>query len=165
VSGEERFALVSRGDRVHGRVRPHPADGPSQAVLALAPDGAADHPLIERVFQELGAVASVASIDLPLCGARHSDKLSEVAFDERDPVAARLRPDLEQQLAADLAATLDYLKRRLGLRDPPLVLAIGPRPALCAGLPLPAGARLLSEPEATPRLFSALRAELKGPRP
>jgi len=100
------WSLLSRGDRVHGYViRPaHP--GPNPVILLAGPDGCASSALAESAALACSATAALISFDLPLCGARRSDKLSALALDARTPLAARLRPELEQQVAADLAAVL-----------------------------------------------------------
>ena len=46
----------------------------------------------------------------PLCGSRRSDKLSALALDPSQPLAARLRADLETQTAADLAQVVALLR-------------------------------------------------------
>ncbi len=155
----QRIVFASRGDLVYGRLLAHPSADRRPLVLALAPDGACDHPVIERAFDELGAAASVASIDLAHCGARR-DKLSPVIFDDAHPLAARLLPDREQQLAADLTATFAFLQRPPARLRTALLLAIGARPALVARIRLDADIRLLEEPAITPALFAALRSEL-----
>jgi hypothetical protein len=160
-TGEERFVLGSRGDLVHGRLRRHPRAAERALALVLSPDGAADHPVVERVFAALAELASVASIDLPLCGARHSDKLTEIAFDDSDPVAARLRPDLERQLEADLAITLRWLRSELGTRAAVRILMVGERAALCAGLRLEAVELLRTKPSETTAALATLAEQLR----
>lgn len=101
-----RWSLLSRGDRVHGYlIRPaHP--GPHPVLLLAGPDGCASSALAESAALACSATAALISFDLPLCGARRSDKLSALALDPGTPLAVRLRPELEQQVAADLAAVL-----------------------------------------------------------
>jgi hypothetical protein len=100
------WSLLSRGDRVHGYViRPAHA-GPHPVILLAGPDGCASSALAESAASACSATAALISFDLPLCGARKSDKLSALALDARTPLAARLRPELEQQVAADLASVL-----------------------------------------------------------
>jgi hypothetical protein len=52
----------------------------------------------------------VAVFDLPLCGSRRSDKLSELVLDAGADAARLLRPELELQLASDLSRGLDVLE-------------------------------------------------------
>ena len=58
---------------------------------------------------ELAELATLAFIDLPLCGARASEKLGDILFDPAHPLAPRLRPDLLAQLGADLELVRAHL--------------------------------------------------------
>lgn len=102
---ETSFSLLSRGDRVRGKLWKPAGRGPHPLVILGSADGAA-----------AGAVASptraaLATFDFPLCGARSSGKISPQALE-------RLRPDLEAQTRADLDALLAHLGH-----DPELDLA------------------------------------------
>ncbi len=101
------LCLLSRGDRVRVVCSGPGDDVP--LVLALGPDGAADSAWTRALRGACPEAWCVAGVDLPLCGARHSDKLSRAAFDPADPLAARLRPDLERQTATDLECVRDAL--------------------------------------------------------
>lgn len=100
------WSLLSRGDRVHGRtLRPAHA-GPHPVILLAGPDGCADSVFGESAAAAWCTRAALVSLDLPLCGSRKSDKLSALALDAGIPLARRLRPELEAQVASDLAAVL-----------------------------------------------------------
>ena len=101
MSGEQTFSLTSRGDRLHGRWAVAP-EGP--AVVLGAPDGCAAHPWVDSRFAAWSDLASLVALDLPLCGTRSSEKLSEHGLDPNHPLSSRIRIDLEIQLAADLCA-------------------------------------------------------------
>ena len=108
--GEYRFWLSSRGDLVRGRVRSSKG-GPGQPlVVAAAPGGAADHPWVDALFEAWSEWAALVALDLPLCGSRRSEKLSEPGLDPGHAIAARIRSDLESQLAADLRAVVDLVR-------------------------------------------------------
>jgi hypothetical protein len=110
--GQREISLLSRGDRVRLLLSPS-ASSPAPLVLLAGPDGSAQSDWGDGVRASLDPAWVVASIDLPLCGARHSDKLSATAFDPGDPLAQRIRADLEEQVAVDLERAL----RVLGSRD------------------------------------------------
>ena len=100
------WSLLSAGDRVRGRTVKPANTGRHPVILLAGPDGCAS-----SVFSESAAAAWCARValvvfDLPLCGSRKSDKLTSLALDERMPLAQRLRPELEAQVASDLAAVL-----------------------------------------------------------
>lgn len=86
--------------------------GPHPAVLLLSGDGTCKGAEAQRLIAALSSWAVVVALDLPLCGARASDKLSAVAFDPQHPLAQRLRPDLVTQLEADLDAVRTALEAR-----------------------------------------------------
>lgn len=107
------FSLLSRGDRVRGRlVRPE-KPGPYPLVLLAGPDGCAESGAADAAIAAFGAWAAVAAIDLPLCGARRSEKIAPSDLASRDSVAARLREDLELQVQSDLTRTLRFLRDAL----------------------------------------------------
>ncbi|MBW2280113.1 MAG: hypothetical protein JRG76_02775 [Deltaproteobacteria bacterium] len=110
--GEYRFWLSSRGDLVRGRVRSSKG-GPGQPlVVVAAPGGGADHPWVDALFAAWSEWAALVALDLPLCGSRRSDKLSEYGLDPGHAIAAQIRGDLESQLAADLAAVVELVRGR-----------------------------------------------------
>jgi pimeloyl-ACP methyl ester carboxylesterase len=93
-------------------------------VILCTPDGRSDGELVERARAAWSARAALATFDLPLCGARHSDKLSASALDPSHPLAARLRVDLEAQTAADLERVIALLRSDRDL-DPERVSLVG----------------------------------------
>lgn len=101
MSDAREFCIASRGDRARGRWKPGP---PGRSVILAAPDGTALHPWIASRFAAWGDAATLIALDLPLCGTRTSEKFSEHGLDPDHPLSARIRPDLEVQLAADLVA-------------------------------------------------------------
>ena len=100
------WSLLARGDRVRGRIALPTGAGPHAVVVLAAPDGCAQGPFVESALAALLPRRAVVVFDLPLCGSRKSDKLSALALDPRQPLAQRLRADLDAQLDADLAAVL-----------------------------------------------------------
>lgn len=101
MNAVQGFCLSSRGDLVRGRW----SVGPEGAVVVLgAPDGCAAHPWVNARFEAWSAAATLVAPDLPLCGTRSSEKLSEHGLDPAHALGARIRGDLEIQLAADLCA-------------------------------------------------------------
>jgi hypothetical protein len=110
--GETQVSFLSRGDRVRGRVRAHAAPRAPLVVLG-PPDGAAWGAYADAALRSWSAWGSIASFDLPLCGARRSDKLSAIAFDPEADLAAAIHGDLEAQLESDLAIALDWLAEEL----------------------------------------------------
>jgi len=103
---ETRWSLLSRGDRVHGcSVKPQ-GPGRHPVILLAGPDGCASSPFVLAAAAAWCARAALVSFDLPLCGSRKSDKLSALALDLRLPLAARLRPELEAQVASDVSLVL-----------------------------------------------------------
>lgn len=109
MSGTARvLRFLSRGDWVRLRLL-----GPTRAhgvplLLIGTQDGDAAGSCAERALATWSHRALVAVVDLPLCGARRSDKLDPRTHGEL------LRRDLEEQLAADLAGALDLLEDALG---------------------------------------------------
>lgn len=99
---EVRFTLSSRGDLVRGRLFGADSRGKRPLVLFASEDGSTYSPSVVATARAWSAWCVLASIDLPLCGARRSEKLSQAVFDAASPLAARLRGDLESQLASDL---------------------------------------------------------------
>ena len=107
---ETRWTLLSRGDRVHGHTWKPQRRGRHAVVILCTADGQAGGEWIERARTAWSQRAALASFDLPLCGSRRSDKLSELALDPNHPLAARLRADLEAQTAADLERVTAHLR-------------------------------------------------------
>jgi len=109
---ELRFTLSSRGDLVRGRLVDR-CDNPGRPLVIVGgPSGSADHPVIDRIIDTWTDWCAVAAIDLPLCGARSGEKLTELVFGPgttlRDPFAA----DIEAQVAHDLRSTAQVLAER-----------------------------------------------------
>jgi hypothetical protein len=104
-----QFSLLSRGDRVRGRVAGHLAGEARPLVIVCGPDGAASGELVDTCLVGWSGWAVVASIDLPLCGARRSEKLSEDAFDPTSSLSARLARDIRRQVASDLDSARAWL--------------------------------------------------------
>ncbi len=111
MSAVQEFWLPSRGDTARGRWIPGP-EGPT--LILGAPDGRADHPWIDTCFAEWSGWGTLVALDMPLCGARTSDKLTQHGLDPSHPLAAQIRPDLERQLAADLCTVATRLARPVG---------------------------------------------------
>ena len=110
-ASEASFTLLSRGDRVRGKLWKPAGRGPHPVVILGSPDGAAAGPFVEAARAAWSARAALVAFDLPLCGARSSGKISPQALE-------RLRGDLEAQTRADVDALLAQLAR-----DPELDLA------------------------------------------
>ncbi len=132
----DRFEIVSRGDFVTGILYRPPAPFTAAAPTAAAPTAAAptaapplvilqhglggskESPYLECAARWVAEGFAVASIDLPLHGARSSPKLSArlVAGLERigrdqelDPEAAALVEEFARQSTSDLMRTIDAL--------------------------------------------------------
>lgn len=103
LGSDTAWSLLSRGDRVRGRIVKPAGAGPHPVIVVAGPDGCASSPFIEAATAAWSARAAVVAFDLPLCGSRNSDKLTALALDLRLPLAKRLRAELEAQVAADLA--------------------------------------------------------------
>jgi dienelactone hydrolase len=110
VAGETPWTLLSRGDRVHGRTWKPARRGRLPVVILCTGDGVGSGELVERARAAWSGRAALATFDLPLCGSRRSDKLSALALDPSQPLAARLRADLETQTTADLARVAALLR-------------------------------------------------------
>jgi len=115
--GVTRFTLLSRGDRVRGVLISAENAESHTLVLVLSPDGTAGHPLVAELASEWRDWTDVASIDLPLCGGRRSEKLSAVAFEAEHPVASQIRGDLELQIQTDLERTAELLADQTGIHE------------------------------------------------
>ncbi len=109
--GGQGFTLLSRGDRVRGRIAEPSGPGSHPLILIAGADGCASSASVDAALASWSEWSAVAAIDLPLCGGRHSDKLSLSELDHRGSLAGQLRADLEVQVASDLQRTfalLDY---------------------------------------------------------
>lgn len=147
-AGRLEVSLLSRGDRVRARVA-RAARARAPVVLLGTADGSALSRFADAALGAWSSFATVAALDLPLCGARKSDKLSADAFRPGAPLAQRLRAELELQLGSDLARLLDWLAGDAAGEIPAAWLALG----LAASL----------EPRpADPRLRARLRAGAPG---
>ena len=109
TGGQVRFSFVSRGDRVYGRVVTPPRGGRYPFLLVTAPDGRCENPFVEAAMAAWSGSYAVATLDLPLCGRRRSDKLTAVALNATHPLGRSLRADLESQLESDLTRCLGLL--------------------------------------------------------
>ncbi len=125
--GCARFTLLSRGDRVHGRLLRPRDPAPCPLIVIATSDGLADGPAAQAVLAAWSEWAAVAALDLPLCGARTSDKLSIASLDAGDALADRLRADLQVQVKADLSRCFAFLAGELGAKPERSGLA-------CAGI-------------------------------
>jgi len=108
---ESSFTLLSRGDRVRGKLWKPAGRGPHPLVILGSPDGAAVGAFVESARAAWSTRAALIAFDFPLCGARSSGKISPQALE-------LLRADLEAQTRADVDALLAHLAR-----DPELDLA------------------------------------------
>lgn len=122
---------LSAGDRLAIRVAEPAGEAGRCGIVVLASDGCVNGPDADRVVAAWSGWATVAVLELPLCGARASDKLTIAAFAEADPLAARLEGDLAAQLASDLGVALQTLVERHAVA-----------PERCALVALGRGARL-----------------------
>ncbi len=149
--GVTHFTLLSRGDRVRG-VLISPDDVETNAlVLVITPDGTAGHPLVAELASQWEDWADVASIDLPLCGGRRSEKLSEIGFEPEHPVAQQIRGDLDLQIQADIERTAELLADHTGIDERGLA-------CLAVGL----GASLLERPIARSNPFRAIETSAQA---
>jgi len=123
TNGLRGFVLSSRGDRVRG-CWTEPEGGRPLAIVA-GPEGRADDDLVKTVL-DAWPWDTVVGFDLPLCGGRHSDKLSQTALDPGEQMAERLRPDLEIQIACDVAVLINHVVQHAGERPSRVAL-------VCAG--------------------------------
>jgi hypothetical protein len=108
----ERLFFSSRGDLVRCRVAGVSPGEPRPLVLLCGPDGASDGAWVDARLERFGRFAVVAALDLPLCGGRSSDKLSDLVFGPSSELGARLAPDLEQQVRHDLERAIEKLVER-----------------------------------------------------
>ena len=130
--GERRFWLSSRGDLVRGRVCSSKGGSGQPLVVVATPSGSADHPLVDALFEAWSEWAALVALDLPLCGSRRSDKLSEQGLDPGHAIAAQIRGDLESQLAADLRAVVEMVTGRDPARPVRIALVTSGAPAAWA---------------------------------
>jgi dienelactone hydrolase len=110
-----RFEFSSRGDRVHGRVLlPGDGEGPFPLVLMQHGFGGSSRaPYLDATggpWARRGV--AVASIDLPLHGARADQKLAAfISPDVQGAAAEALRIEFARQAVVDLQRALDALAR------------------------------------------------------
>lgn len=161
------FSFLSRGDRVCGIWR-DVADPsrPVPVVLVCGARGAAHSDDVERALASVHDWAAAGAIDLPLCGARHSEKLSAGALEPGHPLCEALESDLERQVAADLRGALTILCQRRGTKDARTgLVAFGAAARLvrgfCQSSPL-LTAHLLMADEPGARDWVRLRESLEG---
>ena len=139
----------SLGDRVRTRLALPAGTGPHALVIYLPADGDAAGADANQAVARFRTLAAVACLDLPLCGSRHSEKLSDRVFDPADPLHARLYPDAERQLAADIDAVLARLATLPEIdRERTALVALGRGAALTGG-----------RPEGDPRFRAVARCE------
>lgn len=108
TDAELHFTLLSRGDRISGRLVA-PAQ-PLGLVLFLAGDGRAWGNAVDAAIAAWSPRIAIAAIDLPICGTRASDKINLDRILSGDRTGALLRGDIEAQLASDLQRTLALLR-------------------------------------------------------
>jgi hypothetical protein len=111
---EHAFKVWSSGDRVRVRLQLPDSPGLRPLVLWLGSDGSAEAPELAALGADWDWCA-LASLDLPLCGARASEKLSIAAFDPAHALHAALSGDAVAQLEGDLERVLETLAARPGL--------------------------------------------------
>ena len=119
MSAGQAFCLNSLGDRIRGRWT---TARQGRAVVLGPPDGCASHPWVDSRFAAWCDFATLVALDLPLCGSRTCEKLSEHGLDPTHPLSARIRGDLEIQLAADLCA----IRAMIGAAGPLAFVGCGP---------------------------------------
>lgn len=119
MSAGQAFCLSSLGDRIRGRWTPARQ---GHAVVLGPPDGRASHPWVDSRFAAWSDFATLVALDLPLCGSRTCEKLSEHGLDPTHPLSARIRGDLEIQLAADLCT----IRAMIGAAGPLAFVGCGP---------------------------------------
>ena len=124
VGRETAWSLLSRGDRVRGRTWKPAQPGRHPVILLASADGCASSEFCASAAAAWCARAALVVFDLPLCGSRRSDKLTALALDATLPIARRLRPDLEAQVAADFARVLELIEADSEL-DPARVTFVG----------------------------------------
>jgi dienelactone hydrolase len=116
-----RFALVSRGDPISGRLWIGPAEAARPLVLVTPALGSStDAPEVAALCRALAAAGlAAAALDLPLQGERASRKLSArllaCTHGERSDSDQRLWNAFLQQAALDLAAAAGELASRVAL--------------------------------------------------
>ena len=103
------FTVLSRGDRVRGRLARPSTPGSHPLILIAGADGCARSASVDAALASWSKWSAVAAIDLPLCGGRRSDKLSLFELDQENSVVGGLRADLEVQVASDLRRTFSFL--------------------------------------------------------
>jgi hypothetical protein len=105
-----RFTFQSRGDLVSGRaLRPLGAERVPLALLS-GPEGSARSPWFDAAARSWGSWLALASVDMPLCGSRSSEKLSKPALGSAGRLAEAFRSELEAQALNDLARALSVLR-------------------------------------------------------
>lgn len=116
------FEYSSRGDRVPGRILlPPVGGGPFPIALLAHGERTSDAATLDAVAEPwVRGGAAVASIDLPLCGARASAKLGGLLCagsggSPESSIAAGIRRDFARQAVLDLRRCLDALARVDGL--------------------------------------------------
>ncbi len=107
--GNTGFTLLSRGDRVRGRLAQPSTPSSYPLILIAGADGCARSASVDAALTSWSKWSAVAVIDLPLCGGRRSDKLRLSGLDQEGSVVAGLRADLEAQVASDLQRTFSFL--------------------------------------------------------
>lgn len=106
------FSFQSLGDRVRGRLFPSRTGGAQRLVLVAGPSGRAADDWTDAAARAWSDWACVASIDLPLCGARESEKLSGLVRGETTAKTERLQNELRAQTRHDLARAAELISTR-----------------------------------------------------
>lgn len=100
------------GDLLRVQLRSQGQDASSPArplVVVYATDGDCSSRELTVVLDALEPWCTVAAPDLPLCGARSSDKLTAAAYDSKHALTDALLSDVRLQLQDDLRVLIDSL--------------------------------------------------------
>lgn len=100
------------GDRLRVQLRRQRQDSASSSrplVVVYASDGDCSNRELSAVLDALEPWCTVAAPDLPLCGARRSDKLTAAAYDSKHALTDALLSDVRLQLLDDLRVLIDSL--------------------------------------------------------
>jgi len=106
---DRHLELKPAGDRLRVRLRHLDAEAAGPLVIVYASDGDSENAELDEVFDQLSPWCTIAAPDLPLCGARSSDKLSAAAFDPQHALSNTLLSDIRLQLRDDLKLLLAAL--------------------------------------------------------
>ena len=114
------------GDRLRFQLHSRVRNGAIPLVVVYASDGSCGNAELEPVLNALSSWCAAATPDLPLCGARASDKLTAAAYDPQHVLSKSLLGDVRLQLRDDLRALVEHLAETRSVdRDRAAVLAWG----------------------------------------